>query len=787
MKIFSLFMTVMYLILGNTADHIQKAEPIDEVISNASMSEIEVSDLFDSLIGNQSSIVLDDYYSSVYFSNLKDNFSVNSNGTCSYTAIGMLLSFYDSYWNDTFVPEEYDVKSNFSSPTTSVQDFELIPFDAQAPGIQSEPLDLVSNLSNDEYMNIVKENEEQYFQFKLIELSKTYFGSAKFDNATNPYGMTFNEIKGFMNYYLYTFLGMNSSNITVDSLSSTSNNVKSYVVNKITNGIPVLIRATSETLGGHAMIAYDYNHTTDEIYVHTGWKDENGNALRHVSLEEIGFTNLIDAISLNITSDHVHSYNYSCESSDSVCSCAYSFPQDIRLTSGNYRDMSPTFEWKSLYREKWFEAYDPYFNFSVLNGNNYLFFEVPNIEEKFYTLTFDQWEQILFDMTTSNYYVYINLYSDIYPYWDDYYDLKLFAKPSEYNDIPSIAPSEYGFEDAYTTDAYTKETFIEHTASNNFKFKTRRYRTGYIHNEYIVMSPKRAGYKEAYIEYKFDRAIKRIDVALSHWRSTSVEGLTSSTGTAVVQQFWGGKYSTKLDMLSASTNLSTDRNNQTVYKICFDQPIYWLRFYTSTFSENTNDNNRGRICIGNMAFYVDENSMPLSGSELDYNPSEWNSNSNIYDCSNCYSYALNAQRNPNGSMSFMQPGQSGNVISSYDDIVNTERLLSAIREDATNYGFTFRAVGKYEKCNPSTYKVALVVDPNDRGWSILTIDIDYHWYRQNSDGTWSHKPGNGKVRNTDYSNEIITDPETCDRQMNKDYNYTRFIGFFEVTPLNTKY
>lgn len=80
MKIFSLFMTVMYLIMGNTADHIQKAEPIDEVISNASMSEIEVSDLFDSLIENQSSIVLDDYYSSVYFSNLKDNFSVNSNG-----------------------------------------------------------------------------------------------------------------------------------------------------------------------------------------------------------------------------------------------------------------------------------------------------------------------------------------------------------------------------------------------------------------------------------------------------------------------------------------------------------------------------------------------------------------------------------------------------------------------------------------------------------------------------------------------------------------------------------
>lgn len=61
MKIFSLFMTVMYLIMGNTADHIQKAEPIDEVISNASMSEIEVSDLFDSLIGNHGKVRNTDY------------------------------------------------------------------------------------------------------------------------------------------------------------------------------------------------------------------------------------------------------------------------------------------------------------------------------------------------------------------------------------------------------------------------------------------------------------------------------------------------------------------------------------------------------------------------------------------------------------------------------------------------------------------------------------------------------------------------------------------------------
>lgn len=35
---------------------------------------------------------------------------------------------------------------------------------------------------------------------------------------------------------------------------------------------------------------------------------------------------------------------------------------------------------------------------------------------------------------------------------------------------------------------------------------------------------------------------------------------------------------------------------------------------------------------------------------------------------------------------------------------------------------------------------------------------DYHWYRQNSDGSWSHKTGTGAVTNQDYSKKIIMDP-----------------------------
>ena len=62
---------------------------------------------------------------------------------------------------------------------------------------------------------------------------------------------------------------------------------------------------------------------------------------------------------------------------------------------------------------------------------------------------------------------------------------------------------------------------------------------------------------------------------------------------------------------------------------------------------------------------------------------------------------------------------------------------------------------------------------------------DYHWYRQNSDGSWSHKTGTGAVTNQDYSKKIIMDPRTCDRDNKGVHNYNLFVGYYAVYPLNT--
>jgi hypothetical protein len=59
-------------------------------------------------------------------------------------------------------------------------------------------------------------------------------------------------------------------------------------------------------------------------------------------------------------------------------------------------------------------------------------------------------------------------------------------------------------------------------------------------------------------------------------------------------------------------------------------------------------------------------------------------------------------------------------------------------------------------CPSCTHKVFLVIAPDP-------ANPDYHWYRQDADKTWSHKPGLGPATNVDASGRIIYDPRSAKR------------------------
>ncbi|ATC63567.1 hypothetical protein CMV30_06140 [Nibricoccus aquaticus] len=132
-----------------------------------------------------------------------------------------------------------------------------------------------------------------------------------------------------------------------------------------------------------------------------------------------------------------------------------------------------------------------------------------------------------------------------------------------------------------------------------------------------------------------------------------------------------------------------------------------------------------------------------------YAPSYWNDWSTIQYNNNCYNYSNNVRTD-----TFAQPGRaSGNMYSSINatEVSNGAISDGLIPTDAWSVDPDGRT------------KIALVIDP---GW-------DFHWYRQDSDGRWSHKPGGTSATNLDNSGNLITNPETADRG-----GYTEFVGYF---------
>lgn len=778
LKAFIVATSIFFGAVGNVPNHIVAKTNKIESLSFAHRGETDVDNLLDTLsTESPSPIYLTNHYSSYYFDNLNSNFGNNSHGTCSYVSMGMLLSFYDSYWDDAFIDNRYDVGSEFQSNRQYLADFDLIPSAIESPGVLFESRQLVDGLSIQDYYGVVSLHSDTYFQFKLIEIAKSLFGDNKFDESSDSLGLNRTELSNVLSTYLNSYAHISDQKATVQSYFNEDEQLmREAVVRQIKDGVPVILRAKEPTTNTcHSMIAYDYDENADEIYVHTGWRDETRNvALTHVALSKLPYNNLLDITYLGIkpSFSHSHAFHYHSSLGDNLCACSYVYPREIELVQGNFNDALPTFRWMSLYNEKWFSNYFIRTKLSILDCDRVRKNFAYGINSTEYTLTQELWDSARFETKGKTYNVFLEIQasSDTLGF-DGYWCRREFNKPVDYERTPYIKPAEYGYEDAYPSDEATATTFTEHQTRNGGSFKTRRYRAGYIHNEYIVLSPRRKGFDHAFIEYSFEKTVNRIDVQLSHWREFSKEKLDKTNGKAEIQFFYKGEWVTQLDLLADSTGLPRDRNRPNLYQVWLDRPTYKVRFYSEIYDTAVNaDSNLGRICIGDLAYY-EIDPLPLSGYELKYNPSVWRLG-NIEN-NNCYAYILNNQMWPgtNEFWKMQQPGDySGERYVSCTKTVLEEAVMRDFSKYNEEFGTSlmFQEVGKYATTPSGTYKVALAVS-----------DRDYHWYRQDSNGHWSHKPCRDKVRRTDESGNLIVDPELCDRG-----SYVNFLGFYALTPWN---
>jgi hypothetical protein len=152
-----------------------------------------------------------------------------------------------------------------------------------------------------------------------------------------------------------------------------------------------------------------------------------------------------------------------------------------------------------------------------------------------------------------------------------------------------------------------------------------------------------------------------------------------------------------------------------------------------------------------------------------YEPDKWNKEPAVKDSTNCYAYAVDSRTgHPAGGRP--QPGTKSGK--GFD--LHCDSLKAAVLADGNPDKILDAPQCPYQKQHqlpaperPGYYMVALVVtsrvDEYDAGKNEYYRG-DYHWYRENGDGTWSHKPGHDSARDKDSDGKPITNPQTAARR-----------------------
>ena len=152
--------------------------------------------------------------------------------------------------------------------------------------------------------------------------------------------------------------------------------------------------------------------------------------------------------------------------------------------------------------------------------------------------------------------------------------------------------------------------------------------------------------------------------------------------------------------------------------------------------------------------------LPTSGSEPRYSPEKWNDSKYIKK-NNCYAYLLDDLQPRNAKP---QPGLYGGNKTGMT-YTECEEIFQRMKKDNPN-------VYKEEANKPCKFGYY-------KGYFALDPSRDYHFYRQDKSGMWSHKAGKLPASNVDAIGNPITNPEASNH-LYPDYQYTKGCSFFCV-------
>ena len=253
---------------------------------------------------------------SFYYGCLSENYGFNYKGTCTHMAIGLLLSYYDTFLNDSIIPEDYDIPSIGSSKDLIKRNNNPGFFNDKTQSNEKN----VSEMTNGEYLERCRNMQEYSLHARLIMFGdeKNFYGDSKKDLSLNHYEMMdeielyFNTLSNFKKNKDYEFLELCYQND-----GSKSQIVRNYAIDLIKKGYPVILWVRSGKLiqkdngnwvkeGGHVVVAYQYNEEENELYCHTGWHSKTAKG----TPESLGYPEYVSALAIKFNIPYSPSDNY---------------------------------------------------------------------------------------------------------------------------------------------------------------------------------------------------------------------------------------------------------------------------------------------------------------------------------------------------------------------------------------------------------------------------------------------------------------------------------------------
>lgn len=257
----------------------------------------------ESMTAASSSLTTYPSFLEAYYRGLTTNLGENYKNSCGYVALGMLLSYYDTYLNDDIIPEEYDIESD-GTETNMVSR-------GNSPGIYHDVIPNGESMSATNYFNKIRSMEDYSLHGKLMIIGEE-LGILDLDDGNNLGLTTNSERVSILNQYLRG-IGI-PGGYRIESVSDltfpqepTDAQVRTYVKEKIDLGYPVLLSVGKPNSSiGHALICYDYSGSI--FFGNMGLTSSKSYAHYNIANKYSTFN---DAMILVFNNDtHQHSDNY---------------------------------------------------------------------------------------------------------------------------------------------------------------------------------------------------------------------------------------------------------------------------------------------------------------------------------------------------------------------------------------------------------------------------------------------------------------------------------------------